>query len=606
MSIFKNENNFLFKTKQAIIFCLLYSLAFLAFTDEIKPILQLENRMRSPEGLDLKAAGRENAKTFEEAQKELNAKQNSVIQSNQTQKLMIDVTKAIEDAKSINQSKKNTDILVMGALRNLHNTGGAYSLLSIADARQKALQNNLSLKVIQYDPIIATQKLNIERAKFDKIIFANAKYGRKNLPTQSADLVSLASDNASLNNQIVKLNNLEQIKDALNVEVGVEVPLRTGGKVIVSAPFAYRDGLSRFGKSEYNSALKFSISQPLLRDAGVNNNEASITIANLEQLGQQARTRLQSIRILATTDKAYWVLNQAWVELEIRTQQHQYATENLIMVKKRVKEGLTAAVEINRAEIGVADRLEQLIIADTNLQISQRQLKFFLNDADFTMETEKGFIPVTNATLTHFEFDVEKLIENALSNRLELLDLELKLTEDTARIGNLENQTLPVFNLDYQYGALSQTGNQFTNSFSQLGNFSDWYVGFRFEMPVTNESRLSRLNQAVQQRLQRLSSKALQKLAVKKEILDALDIQNQQWKRILTARQQVLIAGINYEAELKQFKEGLRSMTEVLEMLTRLGEAQIKEIKAITDYQIAQIDLAFATGTLLGYSQVNF
>ncbi len=222
---------------------------------------------------------------------------------------MIDVTKAIEDAKSINQSKKNTDILVMGALRNLHNTGGAYSLLSIADARQKALKNNLSLKVIQYDPIIATQKLNIERAKFDKIIFANAKYGRKNLPTQSADLVSLASDNASLNNQIVKLNNLEQIKDALNVEVGVEVPLRTGGKVIVSAPFAYRDGLSRFGKSEYNSALKFSISQPLLRDAGVDNNEASIAIANLEQLGQQARTRLQSIRILATTDKAYWVLN---------------------------------------------------------------------------------------------------------------------------------------------------------------------------------------------------------------------------------------------------------------------------------------------------------
>ena len=595
---------------QAINFCLLYSLTFLSFADEIKPTLQLENRMKSAEGLDLKAAGRENPKTLDEVQKELNANQQRIIQSNQTQKLIIDVNKAIEDAKSTNKNKNKdkdkTDNLAKGSLKNLYQTGGAYSLLSITDARQKALQNNLSLKIIRYDPIIATQKLNIERAKFDTIFFANAKYGRKNLPSLSSDLVSLTSDNASLNNQIVKLNNLEQTNEAINAEVGVEVPLRTGGSVVFSAPFTYKNGLSRFGKSEYNSALKFSISQPLLRDAGVNNNEASISIANLEQLGQQARTRLQSIRILATTDKAYWVLNQAWVELEVRTQQHQYATENLTMVKKRVKEGLTAAVEINRAEIGVADRLEQLIIADTNLQISQRQLKFLLNDADFTMETEKGFIPVTNATLTHFEFDVEKLIENALANRLELLDLELKLTEDTARIGNLENQTLPVFNLDYQYGALSQTGNQFTNSFSQLGNFSDWYVGFRFEMPITNESRLSRLNQAVQQRLQRISSKALQKLAVKKEILDALDIQNQQWKRILTARQQVLIAGINYEAELKQFKEGLRSMTEVLEMLTRLGEAQMKEIKAITDYQIAQIDLAFATGTLLGYSQVNF
>ena len=44
----------------------------------------------------------------------------------------------------------------------------------------------------------------------------------------------------------------------------------------------------------------------------------------------------------------------------------------------------------------------------------------------------------------------------------------------------------------------------------------------------------------------------------------------------------------------------------VLEMLTRLGDSQMKEIRAITDYQIALIDLSFATGTLLGYTNVSF
>lgn len=588
--------------KQVLCICLLHILPFTTYADDNKSSLQLENRLKLPEGLDLNAVGSESSISLDEAQKRLNEKQNSSKQNNQTQKLIIDVNKAILDARD----KKNTVGHAVKALR-LQNKGNAgYTLLTITQARQKALENNLSLKVIQYDPIIATQKLNIERAKFDNIIFANARYGRKDLPAESAELVRLSSDNAVLNNQIVKLNNLKQRKIALDAEVGIEVLLRTGGTVKVSAPLAYKDGLSQFGKEEYNSALKFSISQPLLRDAGVTNNEASITITNLEQLGQQARTRLQSIRILATADKAYWALNQAWVELEVRTQQHQYATENLNMVKKRVNEGLTAAVEINRAEIGVADRLEQLIIANTNLQLSQRQLKFFLNDADFMMETEKGFIPETNPALTQFNLEAEKLIEQALANRLELLELELKLTEDSTKISYLENQTLPVFNLNYSYGALSQTGNQFSENFNQLGDFSDWQVGFHFEMPINNEARLSRLNHAVQQRLQRLSNKTLQTMAVKKEILDALDIQNQQWTRILTARQQVLIAGLNYEAELKQFNEGLRTMTEVLEMLTRLGEAQMIEIKAITDYQVAQIDLAFATGTLLGYSQVNF
>ena len=97
----------------------------------------------------------------------------------------------------------------------------------------------------------------------------------------------------------------------------------------------------------------------------------------------------------------------------------------------------------------------------------------------------------------------------------------------------------------------------------------------------------------------------LKKLTVKKEIYDAVDVLNQNWQRIKTTRQQVLIAGINYDAELKQFEEGLRTMTEVLEALNRLGEVQIKEIQATIDYQIALIDLSFATGSLLGYSNTE-
>jgi hypothetical protein len=43
----------------------------------------------------------------------------------------------------------------------------------------------------------------------------------------------------------------------------------------------------------------------------------------------------------------------------------------------------------------------------------------------------------------------------------------------------------------------------------------------------------------------------------------------------------------------------------VLDAATRLAEAQLQEINAITDYQISQVDLAFATGTLLGQSRVD-
>ena len=114
------------------------------------------------------------------------------------------------------------------------------------------------------------------------------------------------------------------------------------------------------------------------------------------------------------------------------------------------------------------------------------------------------------------------------------------------------------------------------------------------------------MDRAVQERLQRLTTQQLRELSVRREIYDALDQVAQNWQRILAARQNVLLAGLNYDAELKQFSEGLRTMTEVLETLTRLGEAQLREVRAIGDYQVSIIDLAFATGTLLGHSRIGW
>lgn len=485
---------------------------------------------------------------------------------------------------------------------------GQYQQKSIADIRTEALKNNLSLRVIQADPNIVQTRLNEERAKFDNIIYANLKYGEYDFPERSGNRVKFSSDDVGLNNGVVKQTIQNQRSKDLDGELGIAIPLRTGGVVNLSSPFQNNDKSSPFASDEYRTGLRFSVSQPLLRDAGVTVNEATINIAAFDQVATTARARLQSIRVVAMIDKAYWALNQAWTELEIRRQQYEYASQNLAMVQRRVNEGLSANIELNRAEFGVTDRIEQLIVANTNLKLAQRQLKFLLNDNTLPLEKNIGIAPTTSPTLFHYSFDREKLLAQASVNRLELLEVEIRLSEDALRIDYLQNQTLPLFTVDYSYGALSNSAGSLGSAYGNTldGNFNDWYIGFRFEMPVTNEARKARLSRAVEQRLQRLSTKELQDLTVKREIHDSLDVVEQQWQRIVIARQQVGIAGMNYDAELKQFKEGLRTMTEVLEMLTRLGDAQIREIRAITDYQVSLVDLSFATGTLLGYSNISF
>lgn len=521
-------------------------------------------------------------------------KQKQVIKESKT--LNIDIKKALIPFDQPDNPE--------GINPNLLKESGQF--VSLAEIRQKALTNNLAIQIAKFDPIIAQTTVREEEAKFDNIIFAYAKVTEKDLPSFSSDNVQFTASDPDLNKQNVKLTVLEQEARYLDAEAGIKVPLRTGGSVTLSSPLQRKISEGLFDSKEYRSALQFSFSQPLLRNAGSRVNEASINIANLSQQEESIKTRLQTMRIVAIVDKAYWALFQAWGELDVRRQQYEYANQNLAMVKRRVDEGLTAAVELNRAEIGVADRMEALIIAETNLKLVQRQLHFFTND--ISEESEETIIPETQPSLIKYQFNRNQLLQDALENRLEILQQEIKLASDAINIDYLENQTLPLFTLDYQYGALSNTLNSFGDSYRNVldGNFSDWSIGLKFEMPLTNEARKARLENAVQLRLQRLTTKALQTLTVKREIYDALDKVDQNWQRILAARQQVLIAGVNYEAELKQFNEGLRTMTEVLETLTRLGEAQVKEIRAITDYQTALIDTAYATGTLLGYSKINF
>jgi outer membrane protein TolC len=404
-----------------------------------------------------------------------------------------------------------------------------------------------------------------------------------------------------------KLTAIPQLTQILEMDAGMVIPLRTGAKVTLSSPFDEKKQFKGVASTQYQNALRFSVSQPLLRDGGIDTNVAGIRIAKYEQQIIDMKTRLQSIRVLASVERAYWSIYMAWGELDVRRQQYENASDNLAMVKKRVNNGLTAAVEINRAEIGVAERRESLITANTTLKIRQRQLKLLLNDTNLSVDSQTLIIPKTTPTLVHFDFDRNELIQKALGGRLELLELELKLAADLTKIDYLKNQTLPLFMLDYTYGGLGRDTQSLDSAFAQTldGRYSDWSVGMRVEIPLSNELRKSKLERAVQERLQRLSTQQLRELTVKREIYDALDTTEQNWQRILAARQNVILAGLNYDAELKQFREGLRTMTEVLETLTRLGDAQLRETRAISDYQVSLVDLAFATGTLLGHNHVG-
>ena len=104
--------------------------------------------------------------------------------------------------------------------------------LTLANIRALALENNLDLKIAEIDPKIAATQVSEEEAKFDDLIFAKAKYGSKNMPSQNLDVVKFTptTENGLLKNEVDKLTAIPQLTQVLEMEAGIVIPLRTGAQ----------------------------------------------------------------------------------------------------------------------------------------------------------------------------------------------------------------------------------------------------------------------------------------------------------------------------------------------------------------------------------------
>ena len=131
-------------------------------------------------------------------------------------------------------------------------------------------------------------------------------------------------------------------------------------------------------------------------------------------------------------------------------------------------------------------------------------------------------------------------------------------------------------------------------------------VNAQMVIPLGNQAAKSRIRQAIYQRRQRLASRDDREKVIELEVLNAIDQAEANWQRILAARQNSILNGRLYEAERRQFELGMRTSTEVLDAQASFTNAQSSEINALAEYQIALVDLAYATGTILGSARIQW
>ncbi len=446
--------------------------------------------------------------------------------------------------------------------------------LTIEEVRAAALANNLDLKVEMIAPAVAQHSVDAERAKFESVFFGSGRYSRSEFGDSN-------------------------MGSSRRYQAGVSTPLQTGGAITASLPVSESGGVS-------SAAASVSVVQSLLQGAGPRVNLYSIQIAGYQKDRVDASTKFQAIRILGNADIAYWYLYAARKQLDVSREQYKMAQDQLANARHKVEAGSAAKYEIVLAEAGLAGRLDAMISAETNVRDRERALKRIMNRSETPLNEQIDLIPTTDPNPQGLDLDPEVLVTAAMGNRMELANLEFSLAMNDIGIEQAKNNLLPQLDLDYTFSAGGQS-DAASRALENLFDDSsmDYSVGLSATIPLGNRAAKARLRQARLERVRAGINRDLLEQDIRQEVYEAVDGLEQNWRRILAAEQGVVRAYRSYRVEQSQFQLGKRTSKEVLDAASNLAEAQLRRIGAFVEYEVAQVYLARATGTLLGHGQIH-
>ena len=454
--------------------------------------------------------------------------------------------------------------------------------LTLQQARKYALENNLDLKVEWFNPAISEQLYLAEKAKFEAVMGATANFSEEK--DFRGDPTRIVSAGPSLS-----------------------VPTKAGGIVSLGLPYAYQEiqTTDTEGKTSkditHTQGFKIGISQPLLRNSGWEHNYASIDISGLQLRQSDSRLKLAVIRLLANTEDAYWQYYAAYQSVIIEKRQYELTqkqvTNSFELVDKRVR----PEAELTRAQSGSAKQYDSVIRAETLRRQLERSLKRFINLPDLPLESKTIIIPVEPLSPQRYIFDREKVIKLAYKERMELFENELQLAIDKISINVADRNKLPDLLLDFSY-TFSGSDRHLDKALDKMfkDEFNSYSVGLSFEFPIGNQAAISRHRESLIKRQQTEANRKVQKMIIRQEVLNAIDAVEQNWLSILASYKAEELSKKTYEADLREFSSGAITSTEVLNSLSSLSDAEYSTIQALSDYQRSLVDLAFASGTVLG------
>jgi outer membrane protein len=509
---------------------------------------------------------------------------------------------------------------------------GGNLTLSLQDAVDLALQNNLDISIQRYTPWLA--EANILRAQGGGVPRAGGAGSVTALgtfPTVTFDptlTTTLSTDqrNATANNPLTAgsgtgtgstfgVVNTHTATGNMQYSQG----FHTGTSF--TAAFTNVRQSTSVGTVFFNpsilSTFNITANQQLLNGFGLLPNERNIRLAIINKSSADLTFKQQVITSITAVANAYWELVFARGNVVVNQQSVALAQKLYDDNKKQVEIGTLAPLEIIRAEAQLASAQQGLIAAQTvQIQDQITLLNLITKDPSAPPLLTVEVVPTDSAVTPPGAEDTIPLtdaIKEAVSKRPDVLQAITTLKGDDINVHTTRNALLPTLNLSAFYAAQGLAGNRAASSTAAAitsglgtaledelrGVYPEYNAQINLTIPIRNR-------QAQADNATALLTKNLDQARFTQVVNAAVnDVHNTQ---ITLAQNRVAVdAAIKtrelqqetLDAEQKKFALGASTIFQIVSDQRDLATAAAQEVRALVNLAQAKVNFERAMATTL-------
>ncbi|MFH1746120.1 MAG: TolC family protein [Planctomycetota bacterium] len=495
-----------------------------------------------------------------------------------------------DDARRDDRVIRNYEAVVNGALQYLKAIERPQKLpLSLAECVQRALEHNYAIRFEAYNPAISQTQLVEAEAAFDAEFFLEGSWVKQDQATASAFQTGKG--------------------DSRSYQGGFRQLLPTGMQtsVTLSQQRQKTDLPPEFQRMNptYSTNFTVALTQPLLRNFGLEVNRSQINIRRAER-NATYETFIQKARdTLLDVESAYWRLLAARRNAALLAESVAQNKATYVNLQARAKHDVSV-VELANAESRWQTREVEFQEAVKTVRDAEDALKLLLNDPDILLSHDIEIVPTEIPYVAALTLDQLAAARTGLESRSEIRQAR-HMIEQT-RIGTMvaKNQTLPQLDLSFQYEVQGLNVSA-DSSFDNLttNRFINYTVSVQFSYPLGNRARRAAHRRARLQESQAMVGLHQIMDGIVQEVNSAVRTLNVRYSQIPPQLQAVQASERNLRAlQARAQKVDPLYLDNELGSVERLAGARQTLLQVVTEYNIAIVALERAKGTLLEYNNV--